>query len=206
MRHLNKGCQDSRDFVRSKRPMACPNPAFIKQLEVWEKCKFDLQNRSIVDQGPDPDPENLGCMTEGNLGSTGGGEEVEQEAKCIRKVEEHEKREYRTGAEAKIEVSHHRATNPPTKLLSVPKVTAGHSTERQDFDNHSATNEVSCHGVDTATSAPVPAPETVRAAIMSLCLKYPAMGKKKLLRILNAEQGWSIGSKDFRSHLEAISG
>lgn len=101
MRHLNKGCQESRDFVRSKRPMACPNPAFIKQLEVWEKCRFDFQNRSIVDQGPDPDPGNLGCMTEGNLGSTGGGEEVEQEAKCIQKWKRMKRRNTEMGQKQK---------------------------------------------------------------------------------------------------------
>lgn len=60
------------------------------------------------------------------------------------------------------------------------------------------------HTVSTESPPIDPTPKVVRAAIEPLYLKYPAMGKKKLLRILNANQGWSIGNKEFRSHLETI--
>lgn len=58
----------------------------------------------------------------------------------------------------------------------------------------------------TPPPAPAPAPEIVRAAIKYLYPKYLTLGRKKLLRILNAEKGWGIGSKEFRLHLESISG
>ena len=76
----------------------------------------------------------------------------------------------------------------------------------QNIDNHSAA-EGPCDDIDTASveSPPVePTPEVIYAAIEPLYSRYPAMGKKKLLRILNADQGWSIGNKEFRSHLETI--
>ncbi len=75
-----------------------------------------------------------------------------------------------------------------------------------NIDNQSAADGP-CDDIDTAsTESPQidPAPKVVRAAIERLYLKYPAMGKKKLLRILNASRGWSIGNKEFRSYLETI--
>lgn len=48
-----------------------------------------------------------------------------------------------------------------------------------------------------------PTPENLLAAIKSLYLKHPAMGRKKMLRILN-EQGWHITKRCLRSHLNAI--
>ena len=49
-----------------------------------------------------------------------------------------------------------------------------------------------------------PTSEVVRAALKPLWLKYPVMGKKKLLRILNENEGWNLGCKEFRAHLEAV--
>ena len=79
--------------------------------------------------------------------------------------------------------------------------------------DHSTADDDSGADIDTSvTEPPAPvsaatlAPELVRAAIKPLYMKYLTMGKKKLLRILNTQQGWSIGSKEFRSHFEAISG
>ena len=75
-----------------------------------------------------------------------------------------------------------------------------------NIDNHSAADGPCDDTVAASTESPTidPAPKVVRAAIEPLYLKYPAMGKKKLLRLLNADQGWSIGNKEFRSHLETI--
>lgn len=56
----------------------------------------------------------------------------------------------------------------------------------------------------TDPTSPAPAPEVVRAALKPLCLKYPVMGKKKLLRILNESQGWNIACKEFRAYCEAV--
>ena len=56
----------------------------------------------------------------------------------------------------------------------------------------------------TDTPSPAPTPEVVRAALKPLCLKYPVMGKKKLLRILNESQGWNIACKEFRAYCEAV--
>ena len=79
------------------------------------------------------------------------------------------------------------------------------SREPQNVDDHSAADGTCDCNDPAGTQSPSPGPETVHAAIKPLYLKYPAMGKKKLLRILNAGQGWSIGNKEFRSYLEAIS-
>lgn len=285
MRHFKMTCQQSRDFVKRKRPIICPNAAFTEQLEVWEKCRFDLQNRSIVDQGPIPDPVGLNRTTEGTKGGTEGGEEAKQEVPTIQEeafkkeggqeaktineevVKELEERkeiadeagkgregqenangdeEYKSKdkddnvqedddkGDKHAEASRICEVNHPTDLSKPPKIDSGlgldspssivaKSHKPQNVDDDSTTADDIHDGIDisatglptpphtpprapTPPPAPTPAPEIIRAAIEPLYSKYPAMGKKKLLRILNAEQGWNIGSKEFRSHLEAISG
>lgn len=53
----------------------------------------------------------------------------------------------------------------------------------------------------TDAAPPAPSAAAICAAIKTLYRKYTSMCKKKLLRILNADQGWSIGSEEFRAHL-----
>lgn len=61
-------------------------------------------------------------------------------------------------------------------------------------------------GVDAATQEPdtPPTQEATRAAIAVLQLQHPSLGWKKLKKILNADQKWSITNEDFRCHFEAI--
>ena len=143
---------------------------------------------------------------------SGGNEKAEEEGKDKEQDENPEangcKEEAKTEASPSTEISAHEITSP----LSIDtSFSAGlrmlvKSREPQNGDDHSAAGPYDRIDIAGTDSPPLPtASEVVRAAIKPLYLKYPAMGKKKLLRILNADQGWSIGNKEFRSHLEAIS-
>ena len=122
---------------------------------------------------------------------------------------------------------HQQSKHPPT--LSATEVGPGKETqrikdasERKDTEQENAEDKgpkplETVHGGNTKKSQssdgdhpqtdpppPAPAPEVVRAALKPLCLKYPVMGKKKLLRILNESQGWNIACKEFRAYCEAV--
>ena len=76
--------------------------------------------------------------------------------------------------------------------------------DRNKDEKIGASREGDDDHLQTEPHSPAPAPEVVHAALKPLCLKYPVMGKKKLLRILNEGQGWNIACKEFRAHCEAV--
>ena len=292
--------------------MVCPNPGFTEQLELWGKCQFDFQNRSIVDQGLDADPVDPSCTTEGKEGDKEGGEEAKLEAPTIRReafrkergqvatttheevvkkeggqeskqeasticegvrkdegeqdakqVEKQEattiheetiKQEDKEGTETKAAIKRSKfqenangdeekkskekdespeedsgkgdkqpealqncENNPPAddSDLDSPSSMIFKGQKPRNVDDDTAANDnivdkkdISALDLPTPPPTPpptlTPAPELIRAAIKPLYSKNPAMGKKKLLRILNAQQDWSIGSKEFRWHVEAV--
>jgi len=51
---------------------------------------------------------------------------------------------------------------------------------------------------------PAPSIQQVRDTISSLIQRYPEAGKKKLVRILNAENNWELTTKEFRKHCNAL--
>lgn len=52
-------------------------------------------------------------------------------------------------------------------------------------------------------SAP-PSPEAVRASIETLRAQNPTMGTKRFANLLNATNGWTIGTKEVREYLEEV--
>lgn len=249
MRRMDMGRNDALQMVQSRRAVIDPNSAFLEQLDVWEKCRFDLQNALMVDREAGTDLVGLSCTTEGRE-RVAEGEEAKQEAERNRggkEEEAEEKKEYKEEKEAegtkekggckenekkdeeekgneKDETreedggkEEERTEAPPTAQTSTKEpdrpanmVTGlkracgmlAKSQEPQNIDDRSAAAGT-CNRIDTAPAdSPPPSPpsDVVRAAIKSLHPKFPATGKKKLLRILNAGQGWRVASKEFRSY------
>ncbi|CAD6591002.1 MAG: hypothetical protein ASARMPREDX12_004884 [Alectoria sarmentosa] len=251
MRRMDMGCNDALQMVQSRRAMIDPNPAFLEQLDVWEKCRFDIQNRVMVDREAGTDPVGRSCTREGRErmaegeeakqeaernregkeeeeteekkehreekeaeGTKGKGgskenEKVDEEEKCIEKDENREedggKEEEKTKASSTAQTSK-KEPDHPTNMVTGLKRACGmlaKSQEPQNIDDRSAAAGT-CPRIDTAPAdlpPPSPPSDVVRPAIKSLHPKFPATGKKKLLRILNAGQGWRVASKEFRSYL-----
>lgn len=253
MRRMDMGRDDALQMVQSRRAMIDPNPAFLEQLDVWERCRFDLQNALLVDREPGTDPVGLSCTTEGkermaegeeakedaerNRGEKEedaegkkaygeekgaeesreqrGGKENEKEKagegkKGKEKEETHEEDGGKEGERTKASPTAQTWTEEPdrpTNMVTGLKRACGmlaKSQEPQKIDDDRSAAAGPCNRIDTAPagSPPPPSPtsDVVRAAIKSLYPKFPAAGKKKLLRLLNAGQGWRIASKDFRSY------
>lgn len=164
MRHLNMTCQESRDFVQTKRPIVCPNPVFTEQLEAWEKCRFDLQNVSIVDQGPDPDLVSPSCTTEGKKGDTEGGEEAKQGAETTHEQLEKELQERKREMRKKMAETGQSKPGYFEGILMIPwgldspLGMIAKSQEPQNVDKHSTADDSSCDDASAKrSSAPVPA-------------------------------------------------
>ena len=177
MRHSNMTCQESREFVQKKRPIACPSPVFTGQLEVWEKCRFDLQSVSIVDQGPDSNLVGPSCTTKGNNGDTEGGEEVKQEAEETHEELEEELKELKQ--EMRMNLVDMETSKPNNHIIgkpipqqtcqATPKIPWGldclsdqiaECQRLQNVEVNSTADDSSCNDIDTSateSSAPVPA-------------------------------------------------
>ena len=182
MRHSNMTCQESRDFVQKKRPIACPSPVFTGQLEVWEKCRFDLQNVSIVDQGPDSNLVGPSCTTEGKSGDTEEGEEVKQEAEKTHEELEEELKEVKQEMRMKMaEMGTSKPDNhtigksiPQQTCQATPKIPWGldclsgqiaECQRLQNVEDNSAADDSSCNDIDTsATESSAPVPTSIPAS------------------------------------------
>ncbi|KAM0794865.1 hypothetical protein BDR22DRAFT_977424 [Usnea florida] len=70
--------------------------------------------------------------------------------------------------------------------------------EKEKLD--AAIKDEKCDSDHPQTASHSPPPDVIRAALKPLYQQHPAMGKKKLLRMLNEGQGWDIGCKEFRGH------
>jgi hypothetical protein len=46
MSHMGYNFYDAADFLCEKRPIVCPNLGFIKQLQLYEKMKFQLEGNT----------------------------------------------------------------------------------------------------------------------------------------------------------------
>lgn len=88
MRKLNMTRHEATEIVRKKRAVIRPNSAFVEQLNVWERCKFDLQNRVMVDPKSDSDTGSVSCTTQGEERKGEGGEEAKEGEKRTQQEEE----------------------------------------------------------------------------------------------------------------------
>ena len=230
MRHLNMSCHKAMKFVRSKRAVVNPNLAFHEQLHLWENCGFDLQKRLIRDRQTGFDPVRLSCTVGVKTGKAKGdeakrkgkmtqeeGEGEEETKRCEEEKDLKVVKEERESREQEKQATQEKEKQKPDNPNGHIAKADAKSEAPQKSEANIATNPASPGGIFAglskafrnladsiilATDAAPPAPSAavICAAIRTLYRKYTSMCKKQLLRILNADQGWSIGSEEFRAH------
>ena len=218
-------------FVRMKRPVVNPNPAFREQLQLWENCGFDIQNLS---PGCQVRSQSAGtsCMVEGKEGTEKGEKEGSKELELGQEGKKED--QMRMGA---VEPNEEEDKDEENKLggdegkESKPDETsvedrAKHSKSRHNYRTGTTRqwiylvasalskgfskafgdikNTLS-HSTDAIPTEPAPPShftESITTAFKSRYLKYLAM-RKKVVRIFQGH-GWSITETGIWFHLEII--